>query len=220
MTLRAVFFDLDGTLLDTSLDLGSALNNVRSTAGLTPLAPEVIRPHVSNGAAGLIKLGFGEALSDTDFADYRHQLLTHYADAIAQHTRPFAGVESLIEQLHTHGIAWGIVTNKPRAYTESLMQHFTFAAPPSATVCPDHVNASKPAAEPLLLACQLTGCLPTEAIYIGDHLRDIECGRNAGMPTIAVGYGFTDTADAHLKWNASHTVEHASEIWPVISTYL
>ncbi len=219
MPLQAVFFDLDGTLLDTSQDLAAALNRLRREQGREPLPYAAIRPEVSNGATALVKLGFG-ALPDAALLPLRQRLLDLYLQHIAEHTRPFAGIEELIARLAERDIAWGIVTNKPQLYTAALMRHFTFAAPPCATVSPDHVGVGKPNPAALLYACDRAACAPGNALYVGDHLRDIECGRNAGMPTIAVGYGFTSDPSEHRTWNATHVADTAHEIWPIVSSYI
>lgn len=215
--IKAVFFDLDGTLLDTSKDLGAALNTVLSHYGNDVLPFETIRPHVSNGANALIKLGFGDQLSPEAHQEYRQRLLDAYLADIATETCAFAGIVGLIAQCAAHDIAWGIVTNKPAVYTDALMRHFTFASPPIAQISPDHVSRAKPDPEGLLMACELANCLPHEAVYVGDHERDIEAGKNANMATIAVGYGFTPTTECHLAWGADYTVSSASEIWPIIA---
>lgn len=220
MTLKAVFFDLDGTLLDTAPDLGGALNLLLQDHGRTPLADAIIRGHVSDGAAALVKLGFDIRPDADDFQDLRQGLLDHYQRNLAANTVPFPGIESLVHKLHERGLAWGIVTNKPWTYTEPLMKEFEFACAPSVTLCPDHVTDRKPHPESLMLACERVGCEPNEAIYVGDHQRDIECGRRAGMVTIAVGYGYLSEPDAYKTWGATHTVDHAEELWPVISRYL
>lgn len=218
-SLKAVFFDLDGTLLDTSEDLGHALNQVRREQGLEDIPQAIIREQVSNGATALIKLGFGP-LEDDQLVPLRQRLLDMYLQHIALHTKPFDGIEKLIEQLARREIPWGIVTNKPQIYTAELMRYFEFASPPCVTVSPDQVGVGKPHPAGLLFACKAAGCAPKDAIYIGDHLRDIECGHNAGMPTIAVGYGFTSHADEHRTWNATHVADQVSDIWPIITTYL
>lgn len=218
-SLKAVFFDLDGTLLDTSEDLGHALNQVRREQGLADIPQTIIREQVSNGATALIKLGFGP-LEDDKLVPLRQRLLDMYLQHIALHTKPFDGIVELIEQLTEHDIPWGIVTNKPQIYTAELMRYFEFASPPCATVSPDQVGVGKPNPAGLLFACEAAGCAPQDALYIGDHLRDIECGHNAGMPTIAVGYGFTSHADEHRSWNATHVADQVSDIWPIIRTYL
>lgn len=219
MPLDAVFFDLDGTLLDTSLDLGCALNHILMNEGIAPLSQNKIRAHVSNGAAALIRLGLGQNIEEEHLQKHRSRLLDYYLDNIAEYTEPFQGIRELIEQCATHSIKWGIVTNKPKLYTEVLMGQIPFASEPSAIVCPDHIGISKPSPEPLLHACKLANCSPDNAIYIGDHLRDIECGKNANMTTIAVGYGFTESIDEHLSWGATHSVSHADEIWPILEQY-
>ncbi len=219
MSLKAVFFDLDGTLLDTAENLGKALNALLIEMGQTPLAQEKIRDHVSNGAAALIKLGFGLTESDENFWRLREKLLAYYSNDLASETRAFDGIYELIEALQKNDIHWGIVTNKPSAYAEPLMKFFSFAADPAVLICPDHVKQRKPDPEALQLACKQIGCKSSEAIYIGDHLRDIQCGENAGMPTIAVGYGYILDDDSHLNWNATHTVDHANEIWPILQGY-
>lgn len=216
--IEAVFFDLDGTLMDTSKDLGGALNAVRRSEGLKPFADEVTRAEVSNGANALIRLGFGENLSHDAHQGYRQALLDHYLANIAEHTFAFKGIEGLIQKLTDAGIPWGIVTNKPALYTQALMAQFTFASPPVATICPDELNAAKPDPEGLLLACTQTNCKPEHCIYVGDHLRDIDAGKNAGMATIAVGYGFTPTETCHQHWGADYNVDCATEIWPIIQT--
>lgn len=216
--IKAVFFDLDGTLLDTSKDLGEALNAVRIAQGLAPFSDNITRKEVSNGANALIKLGFGDALSQAQHVKYRQALLDNYLAHIADHTFAFEGITTLITQLANANIAWGIVTNKPALYTQALMTHFHFASAPVATISPDHVKVAKPDPEGVLLACQQANCPPSQAIYIGDHKRDIEAGRNAGTTTIAVGYGFTDTTTCHKTWGADYTVDLATEIWPIIES--
>lgn len=217
MTIKAVFFDLDGTLLDTSHDLANALNKLRRQHGLPELAYEKIRNEVSNGAGALIKLGFGANLTEDELAVFREGLLAYYLANIAIHTQPFPGIEDLLKTLQENNISWGVVTNKPAQYTAALLDQLTFHYPPVAIVSPEHVGVSKPDPAPLLHACELASCNIEDAIYIGDHLRDIECGQNAGMDTIAVGYGFMSKPNEHMSWNATYHVNHASEIWPIIN---
>lgn len=220
MSLKAVFFDLDGTLLDTADDLAYALNALLEERSLSKLDTSVIRRVVSDGAAALIKLGFGIDEQHTDYEGLRAKLLNYYLNNLAIHTHPFDGISDLIERCEECGIKWGIVTNKPWAYTEPLMEKYTFASAPAAVICPDHVENKKPHPEALLLACSKTNCAPSETIYIGDHIRDIECGASAGCATIAVGYGYIPQGDDHKNWKATHCVDHARELWPIINTYI
>ena len=219
MKLKAVLFDLDGTLLDTHQDLGAALNGVLKAHGLQTLPMEVIRAHVSNGANALVKLGFGNSLSNEQHQNLRSELLSHYMGNIAEHTTLFMGLQELLLQLHTHQIQWGIVTNKPKIYTDALLQQLTFTPSPAVVVCPEDAGIAKPDPKPLLHACKLIPCTPAEAIYVGDHKRDIDCAIAANMASIAVGYGFIEPEDNYLAWNANYYAQTTDNLWPIIQTH-
>ncbi len=216
MTLKAVFFDLDGTLLDTAPDLAKALNRLLIEENLSPLPEPRIRQVVSDGAYALLKLGFNVDRDHEHTPALRARLLDFYLEDIASGTTAFSGIEGLIETLASNDITWGIVTNKPEAYATPLMKEFNFASEPACLICPDHVEKRKPHEEPLLLACEYAKCKPQEAIYIGDHLRDIECGKNAKMPTIAANYGYINDGDSAHNWKADYVVENGEDIWPLI----
>lgn len=214
--MKAVLFDLDGTLFDTAPDFIVVLNQLREQEQLPPLPDATIRSVVSNGARALVTLGFGKDESDPAFEGLRQRLLDLYLAHLAEKTVPFPGIESLLDRLAAEDIAWGIVTNKPEAYTVPLMQAFTRLPAPGAVICPDHVSKRKPDPEAVLLACSQIGCEPLEAVYVGDHERDIAAGRNAGMPTIACRYGYIDEGDDPANWGADHLVDSAEEIWPLL----
>lgn len=220
MSLKAVFFDLDGTLLDTAPDLARALNRLLEESGKAKLSETEIRKVVSDGAYALLELGFGIDREHADTPELRQRLLDLYAEDLASGTTVFPGIENLIDELTKQGIAWGIVTNKPEPYAVPLMKNFSFASDPICLICPENVSERKPDPEALVLACQYAQCDVDAAIYIGDHLRDIQCGLNAGMPTIAVSYGYVAHHDCASSWGAKHVVDSADEIWPVVSAYL
>ena len=218
MTLKAVLFDLDGTLLDTAPDFVVTLNQLLAEERRPPLPADRIRATVSNGARALVTLGFQLVEADRDFERLRQRLLAIYQGNLAVDTRPFNGIPALLQHCSEHGLAWGVVTNKPDAYTRPLLE--ALALRPGVTICPDHVRQTKPHPEPLLLACEQLGCASAEAIYIGDHQRDIECGRRAGTATIAAAYGYLAEAAEAGQWDADHIAHGAEELWPIIETYL
>lgn len=220
MTLRAVFFDLDGTLFDTAEDLGAALNYVLTINNLPAVPQKYIRQVVSDGAAALIKLGFSFGPEHSDYAVIRQQLLDYYLQNTSQYTQLFPGIFELLTKLKENHISWGIATNKPWDYTDALMRAFTFPEEPICVICPDHVTHSKPAPDSLLLACEKAQCSPSEAIYIGDHIRDIECGNNAKMQTIAAGYGYIKQEDDYTRWPADYFIAHANDIWPIVQEHI
>lgn len=214
--MKAVLFDLDGTLLDTAPDFIVVLNQLRQQEQLPPLPDGMIRSAVSNGSRALVTLGFGKKEGDPGFSSLLQRLLDLYLAHLAERTVPFAGIEVLLNTLLANNIPWGIVTNKPEAFTLPLMQAFNHLPPPAAVICPDHVRKSKPDPEAILLACAKIGCDPSEAIYIGDHKRDIVAGQRAGMPTIACNYGYIDASENPASWGADHLIQSAAEIWPLL----
>lgn len=218
--IRAVMFDLDGTLLDTAPDFVVVVNQLLHEQGRPALPDEIIRAGVSNGSKALIKLAFGIDESHTHFEPLRQRLLELYLQHIAVYTKPFPGIENLLAKLAQHQIAWGIATNKPAAYTLPLMTALNMQPAPASVICPDHVQRSKPDPESMLLASTQLGCKPQQIIFVGDHKRDIDCGRDAGSITIAAAYGYVDEGDDPANWNADHCVSHADEIWPIIQQYL
>ncbi|BBM04212.1 HAD family hydrolase [Microbulbifer sp. GL-2] len=214
--MKAVLFDLDGTLLDTAPDFIVVLNQLRHQEQLPPLPDEIIRGTVSNGSRALVTLGFGKEEGDPEFGSLLQRLLDLYLAHLAEQTAPFPGIEALLDTLVDNRIPWGIVTNKPEAFTLPLMQAFEHLPPAAAVICPDHVSKTKPDPEPIFLACSQIGCAPSEAVYIGDHKRDIIAGQRAGMPTIACSYGYIDASDNPASWGADHLVSAVDEIWPLL----
>lgn len=207
-----VLFDLDGTLVDTAPDFIRCLNLLRQQHGLEVLPPEQIRHSVSNGARAMIRVGFGLEPEHPDYLDRHTAFLDLYEAGVAVETTLFAGMDDILAGLEQRGIPWGIVTNKPVRFTVPLVEALGLAERCSAVVCPDHVNQRKPDPESLLLACQTMGVDPAKGIYVGDHERDIEAGRKAGMTTIAVRYGYIEQPEAVDRWQADLVADTVSDL--------
>lgn len=216
--VEAVLFDLDGTLLDTAPDFVYVLNKLRAEEGLQALDQTVIRNTVSDGARALVTLGFDLAEGDAGFEPLRRRLLDHYLNHLAVGSQLFPGIPNLLDYLHRNNIHWGIATNKPHIYTAGLLNALKIKA--DCVICPDHVSHPKPHPESLYLAAKLLECDRENIIYVGDHRRDIECGRRANCVTIAAAYGYIKADDDINLWQATHRVEHAAEIAPIIERYL
>jgi len=220
MTLKAILFDLDGTLIDTAPDFTTIVNQLRVEEKLEPLPTDQIRRVVSNGARALVNMAFGLAFDHPDFERLHRRLLELYGQHLAVDTRPFPGIPQLLTFLAERNIPWGIVTNKSSIYTLPILEALNFDPAPQSVVCPDHVSNTKPDPEPLLLACKQIGCTPEEALYIGDHKRDVDCGKNAGSPTVAVTFGYIAESENPADWNADYLVDHASEIQSIVEQLL
>jgi len=214
--LKAVLLDLDGTLLDTAPDFFHIANLLLARHDCAPIAYPQFRQSVSDGARGMVQAAFGLEFSDPRFEPLRQEFLTLYAEHLADHSTPFAGIDELLQYIETHGMAWGVVTNKPAIYAEPLMRALQLDTRCATLICPDHVIRRKPDPEALRLACRQIGCRATQAIYIGDHRRDIEAGRNAGMRTVACSYGYVHADDPCESWDADFIVHKPLQIIEIL----
>lgn len=210
--LDAVLFDLDGTLVDTAPDFAAVLNTLCKRHGKTVVDFADIRSTVSHGARALLNLAFGINESDEKYEQLLQELLSLYSQHLAVESTLFPGIEDLLNWLDSQSLPWGVVTNKPRAYAEPILAALNLSERCHTLVCPDDVTHTKPNAEPMLLACKQLACNPINTLYIGDHRRDIEAGRNASMRTIAANYGYIDPSDPAIDWQADFYVDHAKEI--------
>ena len=216
--LEAVFFDLDGTLLDTAPDFHRVVNLMRQQDQLQPVGVELMRQQVSNGAGAMVCAAYGISMDDPGYEPLRQRMLDTYSDHLAVDTQLYPGLDDLLAWLETHQRPWGIATNKPARFTLPLLTQLELDQRCAATICPDHVRNRKPDPESLLLATGRLGLDPRNCVYIGDHLRDIECGNRAGMTTIAAGYGYIDSEDCASNWQADHVVQQACEIQPLLQS--
>lgn len=207
----AVLFDLDGTLLDTAPDMAAALNALRTMEGLEPLPFDDIRPHVSHGAARLIKIGF-QCESGERFDTLRLRFLDLYRQDLAVGTRPFEGIDRVLDALERQGIAWGVVTNKPRWLTDPLMAALGLQERAGCIVSGDTLPERKPHPMPLLHAAKLLATDPRDCIYVGDAQRDIEAGRAAGMQTLVASFGYLSGDDDPMSWSADAILAQPSDL--------
>lgn len=220
MRLQAVLFDMDGTLLDSAPDFIAITQAMRTARGLPPLADKLIRDHISGGARAMVASAFDEAPDSAAFEVLRQEFLERYQQHCAVLTRPFEGIEALLDDIEQARLLWGVATNKPLRYAEPLMQGLNLGERSAVLVCPDHVERSKPAPDMLLLACQQMGVNPEAVLFVGDDARDIESGRAAGCRTAAVTYGYIHPEDNPRNWGADVVVDHPSELRAVLDRAL
>ena len=209
--IKAVLFDLDGTLVDTAPDLGYALNLQRARHGLPPLDDVIIRPQASHGARGLLGVGFDLHPDDPHFAHMREEFLQLYADNICRHSRPFPGILELLAELEARQLKWGVVTNKPARFTEPLMSILDLAERAACIVSGDTCPQPKPHPAPMLAAAELCDATPAQCLYLGDAERDIEAARAAGMPALVAAWGYIDATDQPHTWGAHAEIHHPAD---------
>ena len=152
--IQGILFDLDGTLADTAPDLGYALNTLLLRYGRDPVTLERIRPRASQGARGLLDVGFGVQPGDPYFEELRDEFLQLYRDNLCRHTVLFEGIPQLLSTLEARGLPWGIVTNKLARFTDPLVAQLGLAERAACVVSGDTYAKPKPYPDPLLGAAR------------------------------------------------------------------
>jgi N-acetyl-D-muramate 6-phosphate phosphatase len=197
--VRAVLFDLDGTLLDTAPDMVGALNALLHEQGRAPLPYESVRSVVSHGAARLVKSGFPDA-GPAEAAALQGRFLEIYRGALSRGTRLFPGMPLVLETLAARHLKSGVVTNKPAWLTDPLLEALGLRARFECVVSGDTLAERKPHPLPLLHAAQLAGVAPAECIYVGDAERDVQAAHAAGMQAIVADYGYIEAHEDSAAW--------------------
>lgn len=217
--MQAVLFDLDGTLIDTAADFIRIIQDMCREEGRTIVDADLIRTQVSEGARAMVKLVYPElAVDDPIFLTHRQRFLDLYGADIAVDTDLFEGMYPLLGDLESHHIPWGIVTNKPRWLSESLLKALDLTERCAVLVCPEDVTNTKPDPEPMYLAAKHIDIVAEQCIYVGDHPRDIDAGRHAKMYTILAAYGYLplEYKDDLVAWKADCIVNNVAELHQMI----
>jgi 2-phosphoglycolate phosphatase len=210
--IRAVLFDLDGTLIDSAPDLAGAANALRGERGLEPLPYERLRPMVGAGARGMVGAAFGVAPGDVDFEPLRDAFLERYAQGLLQRTAVFADMAPVLDALERGALAWGIVTNKAERFTLPVIDGLGLQRRAAVVICGDTLPLAKPHPDPLLEAARRLGLQPAHCVYVGDDLRDVQAGRSAGMATVVAAWGYLGQGEPIHAWGADAIVETPAEL--------
>lgn len=214
--VKAVLFDLDGTLIDSAPDLGAAADKMRTDRGLPSLPYELYRPMAGAGARGMLGVAFGMTPEHPDFAAMREEFFRNYESCMTQRTYAFEGVAQLIQSLVDRNLPWGVVTNKAMRFAAPLCQGMPLFKSARAVVGGDSTPHPKPHPAPLLEAARQVGVKPIECIYVGDDVRDVQAGRAAGMPTVAATYGYLGSTDVS-QWGADMQIGTPLALLPLLN---
>ena len=209
--IRAVLFDLDGTLLDSAPDLVGALNWVRQGEGLEPLDVQLVSRFVTRGAAGLLKGGMPDT-DETQFEFWKSRLLERYAAYSFERSVLYPGVTDLLDYLDENGIPWGIVTNKSESLTFPIVKAAGWGDRTNCVVCGDTLDRGKPDPAPVKLACDILKTPYEQTLFAGDDVRDLQAGRAAGTMTAAIHYGYGSYELNDDLVSGSAQIHHASEM--------
>lgn len=213
--VKAVLFDLDGTLIDSAPDLGAAADKMRVDRGLPSLPYENYRPYAGAGARGMLGVAFGMTPEHPEYGDLREEFFRNYESCMTQRTYVFEGVAQLIASLVEREIPWGVVTNKSMRFTAPLTRGMSLFSTARAVVGGDSTPHPKPHPAPLLEAARQVGVRPIECVYVGDDLRDVQAGKAAGMGTVAATYGYLGATDVR-EWGADVNIASPLALLPLL----
>jgi len=195
-------FDLDGTLVDTAPDLIAALNFVLEGEGLPPIPLHSARNMIGAGARKLIERGLereGRAASVKDINRMTVDFVEYYAAHIADASRPFEGLEGALDELSSHGFRFAVCSNKLEWLSKRLLDQLGLSARFAAICGGDTFGVSKPDPDILRQTVARAGGRLATTVMVGDAGTDIGVARRAGVPVIAVSFGYTDVPIVELK---------------------
>lgn len=205
----AIVFDLDGTLVDTAPDLVRTLNHVLTAAGCEPVPLEAIRPTIAFGARRMILEGLarnGRKPGEADVDRLLDTFLAHYADNLAVESRPFPGVVAVLERLTADGALVGVCTNKREDLSIKLLGQLDLKKHFGAIVGRDTLPVSKPHPGHLTGTVGRLGGRIERALMVGDSAVDIETAKAAGVPVVAVTFGYTEAPVE--TYQPDRTIDH------------
>ena len=215
--IKAVLFDLDGTLLDSAPDLIASLNHLREGLSLAALPVDDLRHFVSRGAVGLIKAGMPPC-DDETLNLWREKFLSHYQENSFVQSRPFDGVELMLKNLQDRGVPWGVVTNKMEFLSKPLLEKLGWQSSASAVVYGDAVSSSRSDPEPVLAACKIIGAKSENTLMVGDDLRDMQAGKRAGCQTAFALYGYSDKESRSEITDSTTLIQTPQEVLDILGS--
>ena len=210
---RMVVFDLDGTLVDTAPDLTNALNFILAREGLAPVPLHAARNMIGAGARKLLERGLeleGRTVSLAELDRLTDDFINHYAEHIADASRPFDGLEAALDDLESSGYRFAVCTNKLEWLSKRLLDRLNLS-PRFAAICgADTFGVSKPDPAILRQTIARAGGELSSAIMVGDAGPDVGVARRAGIPVICVSFGYTEVPVADLK--PDRVIDHMREL--------
>ena len=211
-----VGFDLDGTLIDTVGDLTAAVNHALSLVDRAPLSAAKVRPMIGLGAKHMLEQGLRATGGVPDGAVERlyHDLLAYYEAHILVHSHPFPGVVETLDKLDALGVRTAVVTNKAEHLARKLLGDLGLADRMAVIIGGDTVGERKPSPAPI--HAMIERCGGGRAAFVGDSIYDVMAAKNAGVPSIAVSFGFLDRPAHEL--GADNVIDHFDELIPLLET--
>ena len=215
MTYSTVMFDLDGTLADTSPGFIRAFQRLLVAYDQTPLDDDSIRETISDGARTTIRQAWAHDLSADEVDAIRLAFLDAYVALPDSGSAPFEGMVALLKNLKERGCKTAVITNKTRRLAPQVLHDCGLTPWIDLLICPEDVDNIKPDAAGITLALSTLDSAAHQTLYVGDHMKDIQTALNAGVASVAVGYGFIPAEEDPSTWGATflaHTPEDLKQL--------
>jgi len=209
--IKAVLFDLDGTLADTAPDLVAALNNSLSTLGYAEVSLSQVQHAASHGSLALAKAAMPDA-TDEIHLTIQQGFLKAYPQVNGRYSQLYAGMQALLDFLDKYHLPYGIVTNKAACFSRPLIKALGLTDKMRTIISGDSTLYSKPHAAPMLLAAQQLACEPANILYLGDAERDLLAADNAAMQGGIAQWGYITSNDNPASWPARYRFNSADDI--------
>ena len=219
MAAPTIVFDLDGTLIDTAPDLVETLNVIFAREGLPPVPYETARNSIGGGAKAMIARGIeaeGRAFPPEKLEQLFADFIAHYSEHLADRSRPFPGLIEALDVLAARGCRFAVCTNKLERLSVLLLDRLELADRFVAICGQDTFGIQKPDPEILRRTVAAAGGTLLQAVMIGDSITDIRTARAAGVPVIAVDFGYSECPVA--EFGPDRTISHFAELPASIAT--
>lgn len=217
--IKAILFDLDGTLLDTAPDLLLAINQIRRERQLPELELSEFRKHIYAGSRSILKFAFDLNVADEEFEPIKQQFFHCYHELFTTHTEFYPNMLDVLEDIEQRQIPWGIVTNKPGFLAIPLLEHFELHTRSQCLIAGDTLTNRKPHPEPLLHAVASMNVLPEHCLYIGDTETDAIAATAANMTSISMSYGYHKPGSDIQQWPTHAILDSAKQIIPWLNEH-
>ncbi len=214
-SLKAIIFDLDGTLVDSARDLQDATNALLAEEGLRRITLDEVKSMIGDGAAKLVERAIVATGGDAArLPELVARFLKIYEANASCHTEAYPGVPQTLESLRRLGLPLAVVTNKPYAATIDILEALALRGFFDAVIGGDTLPERKPHPAPVLLALQRLGVKPADALMIGDNYHDVQAARAAGVRACAVTYGYSHRPHAEL--GADRLIDAMPDLLPIV----
>jgi len=219
VSIKALIFDLDGTIADTSISFVKSIKYALCKFDIEFPGSEFITERISHGSIGIIEELCGNDYSAAEKVAIRQVFLSYYEPIAGLEVEAYGNIVQTLLQLSAQKIPLAIVTNKPEKLAFPALKSLGLESTFKIIICPEQVSQVKPSPEGLINACDYLEILPADVVYCGDHSKDIITAQNAKTKSIAVNYGFKAKEEDASLWGADWVCNNPDEFCRLLLSF-